>query len=308
VTTAIFDRGEIQILTGRAYARRVGYFTLMSVISIAGTVVAIKELISNPFDAVYVLPIEFLATALGANTALHMYFTHRAFTTSVIFRGILALLGTILCQDSVVQWVANHKRHHRHVDIVSKDPHTPKQFGESRFAMLTIGLFWASAGWKFSRIVSSKEFYARQLLNDPVARWFDRHFLAVSFAGLWLPFAVGWFVGGENLAIKWFAYFGALRVFIGYFFTEFVVNGLCHVIGSRKFNIKGNSTNLTFLAPTTFGATLHHNHHAFPRVLSPAIDGEIDTMNIIYWVLEKMHIIDIEPKPTQIDINLKKLQ
>ena len=72
----------------------------------------------------------------------------------------LALLGSLLCQDSVVQWVANHKRHHRHVDIVDRDPHTPWQFGESRFAVFTVGLWWASMGWKFGRVLSSKRFYA----------------------------------------------------------------------------------------------------------------------------------------------------
>jgi stearoyl-CoA desaturase (delta-9 desaturase) len=286
--------------------RRAGYFGLVSLLVIAGTVIAAMELNASPFDAFYVLPIAFLATSLGANTAYHMYFTHKTFTTGIIFRGILALLGTILCQDSVAQWVANHLRHHRHVDVVGKDPHTPRQFGDSPLKTLTIGLFWASAGWKFSRVISSKKFYAKQLLDDRISGWFDRHFTAVSLAGFWMPFVLGWLLGGTNLALKWFAYFGALRVFIGYFFTEFVVNGICHILGSRKFNIKGNSTNLTLLAPLSFGATLHHNHHAFPSVLSPAFDGEIDTMKMIYWLLERLRIINIKPGPTQNDIAVKK--
>src|SRR5690606_30611715 len=100
--------------------------------------------------------------------------------------------------------------------------------------------------------------YAGYLLNEPMMRWFDRHFVVISYAGFIVPFALGWLMGGQELAIKWFAYFGALRVLVGYFFTEFVINGLCHCVGSSKFHTKGRSTNLVFMSPMTLGATLHH--------------------------------------------------
>jgi stearoyl-CoA desaturase (Delta-9 desaturase) len=300
-----FDKGEVEVLCGPRYWARAGYFLFVSLLVIPGMVFAVRELWAAPMDALFVLPIAFLATSLGANTAYHMYFTHRTFATGPVFRSVLAFLGSILCQDSVAQWVASHKRHHRHVDIVGKDPHTPRQFGDSAPVVLTAGLFWASAGWKFSRLRTSRAFYASQIVADPISGWFDRHFVMISLAGLALPFFAGWIVGGVALAVKWFCYFGAFRVFAGYFFTEFVVNGLCHAVGSRKFDVKGRSTNLIFLAPLTLGATLHHNHHAFPRVLSPAIDGEIDPMKAIYWLLRKLGVIHEEPGPCASEVRAK---
>jgi len=237
-----------------------------------------------------------------------MYFTHRTFTTNQFLRGVLALLGTLLCQDSVLQWVANHKRHHRHVDIADKDPHTPRQFGQSRLAILTIGLWWASMGWKFDRKITVKKIYAGQLTDEPLLKWFDKNFVLISYSGLLLPFFFGFIIGGYELGIKWFAYFGAFRVFVGYFFTEFVVNGLCHAVGSFKFQAKGHSTNLEFLSPLTLGATLHHNHHAFPRVLSPAIDNEFDPMKFLYQALARMRLIVILPEPSADEIEKKRIK
>ena len=166
---------------------------------VVGSMIAVQQLILAPLDALYVLPVAFVATALGANTGYHMYFTHRAFTTHRFFRGILALLGTLLCQDSVIQWVANHKRHHRHVDLANKDPHTPWQFGDNRFLVLTIGLWWASMGWKFDRTLTSKKFYAGQLLNEPMLSWFDKHFVTISFAG----FAIRFLLDLQLEALNW---------------------------------------------------------------------------------------------------------
>jgi len=308
MTANTFDRGEVIVLGGKDYLLRFGYFALTTCLVVAGTIIAVQQLIRSPWDALYVLPVAFIATALGANTGYHMYFTHRTFTTHRSCRFILGVLGTLLCQDSVVQWVANHKRHHRHVDVVDRDPHSPWQFGDNRFVVLTLGLWWASMGWKFDRVLTSKRFYAGQLLDEPMMKWFDKYFVAISYAGFLIPFALGWAVGGWELGIKWFAYFGALRVFIGYFFTEFVVNGLCHCVGSSKFRTKGRSTNLVFMSTLTLGATLHHNHHAFPRYLSPAIDKELDPMKLLYWALEKLNIITMVPGPAAHEVEEKRLQ
>ena len=303
----MFDIGEINRLTPLQYVCRGAYFGLVSLVILPGSALAVRYLLASPWDALYILPVAFLATSLGANTACHMYFTHRSFTAARWFHVVLAFLATILCQDSIIQWVANHKRHHRHVDVVDKDPHTPWQFGMQKWKAATVGVLWASAGWKFSSTLTSKKFYAKQLMDDSVIRWFDRHFVFISLSVMAFPAVIGWMIGGLPLALKWFAYFSALRVFIGYFFTEFVVNGLCHVFGSKKFDVRGRSTNLMFMAPLTLGATLHHNHHAFPRVLSPAIDGELDTMQIFYWLLKKIKCIVVTENPSEEEILAKRL-
>ncbi|MGV2862720.1 fatty acid desaturase [Achromobacter sp. AGC39] len=305
-TICQFDK-NIYTLSRWQHIRRCSYFTLVGFLSIYGTAITIPLLWRNPYDALYVLPIAILGAAFGVNTACHMYFTHRTFRTGQKFRGLLALLGTLVCQDPIILWAANHVRHHRYVDIPHKDPHTPLQFGQFWIIKWTAGLWWASIGWKFSKIVSSKSNFPNDLKNDKMVSWFDRHFSSVSLAGLWLPYAIGFAYGGADTALKYFAYFGGFRVFVGYFITEFVINGLCHTIGSNKFRAAGHAKNLSWLSPLTFGATLHHNHHAFPDALSPAIDGEIDTMNIFYKPLENFKIISTPHTPSAAEIESKRL-
>lgn len=47
--------------------------------------------------------------------------------------------------------------------------------------------------------------------------------------------------------------------------------------------------------------------HAFPRVLSPAIDREIDPMKQFYWLLQRLGIIVIAPGPTSDQIQEKRI-
>ena len=290
---AAADAGEIIVLSVSHHLKRVLYLVITSVIVLGGTVIAIRELLAAPLELLYVLPIITIATALGVNTALHMHFTHDSFKSPRPFQYFLAVLGTFECQESLGQWVANHKRHHKHVDVKDLDPHTPYQFGDSKLTVFTIGLLWATIGWKFSRRITSKSYHKLEFLKDPVLFWIDRYFVAISYAGFAIPFIIGYLFGGYSLAIKSFAYYGALRVFVGYFITEFIIDGLCHSLGTEKFRTAGRAKNIAILSPLTFGGTLHHNHHAFPRALSTAVDkSDLDTMKPVNWVLMKCGLIN----------------
>ena len=302
------DSMEVYRLSGQAYIQRILYFAVTTLLVIGGTVIAIGEFMASPLDALYVLPATILIIALGVNTGYHMYFTHHSFDAAPAFKYLLAYLGSITCQDSIAQWVSNHKRHHRHTDSADLDPHSPHKFGDSKWAVLTLGLAWATFAWKFSRTSTSKAYYSKELLIDPVIAWFDKYYVAVSWSGFVIPFVLGYLASGMDLAIKWFAYFGAFRVFTGYFFTEFVVNGLCHAIGTSKFKTNGHPGNLARLSWLTLGTTLHHNHHAFPRALSPAIDGEWDPMNVVYAFLEKTGAMYGRREYSPEEVELKRLE
>ena len=301
------DSKEVYRLPNLAYTQRVLYFAVTTLIVVGGTIIAIGEFMASPLDVFYVLPITILIIALGVNTGYHMYFSHHSFDAIPTFKYLLAYLGSITCQDSIIQWVSNHKRHHRHTDSVDLDPHMPRKFGDNKWVMLKLGLAWATFGWKFSRTSTSKAYYGKVLLSDPVIEWFDKYYVVVSYSGFVIPFVLGYIAGGMDLAIKWFAYFGAFRVFAGYFFTEFVVNGLCHIIGTSKFKTNGQPRNLARISWLTLGTTLHHNHHAFPRALSPAIDGEWDPMSMVYILLEKVGAISNCRAPSAEEVELKKL-
>ena len=74
----------------------------------------------------------------------------------------------------MIQWVADHRRHHAFSDVEG-DPHSPWRFGDS-FWGLTKGLFFAHVGWMFYRELSNRERFAPDLLADKDIRRVDKLF------------------------------------------------------------------------------------------------------------------------------------
>ena len=54
----------------------------------------------------------YLTTAIGITVGFHRLLTHRAFETHGWLRYTLAILGSAALQGSVIDWVADHRKHH----------------------------------------------------------------------------------------------------------------------------------------------------------------------------------------------------
>ena len=66
----------------------------------------------------------YVITALGITLGYHRMFTHRAFESSRAFRAIIAVMGSMAVEGSVITWVADHRKHHAFTDQ-DGDPHSP---------------------------------------------------------------------------------------------------------------------------------------------------------------------------------------
>src|SRR5436305_2565708 len=83
-------------------------------------------------------------TILGITVGFHRMFTHRAYESGPVLRGILAIFGSMAGQGPVIEWCALHRRHHQHSDR-DGDPHSPHLHGEGVMGMLT-GMWHAHFG------------------------------------------------------------------------------------------------------------------------------------------------------------------
>ena len=70
----------------------------------------------------------YMLTILGVTIGFHRYLTHRAFQTSKPVEYALAILGSMAIEGPVVNWVADHRKHHAHTDEEG-DPHSPHGHG-----------------------------------------------------------------------------------------------------------------------------------------------------------------------------------
>ena len=66
----------------------------------------------------------YLVCGLGVTVGFHRMLTHRAFQTHKWTRYLFAYLGMLSVQGPVIDWVADHRKHHAHTDVEG-DPHSP---------------------------------------------------------------------------------------------------------------------------------------------------------------------------------------
>jgi len=210
-----------------------------------------------------VLAIAYTLTGLGITVGFHRLFTHRSFKTVPGFRLLLAVLGSAAVEGPLIEWVSNHRQHHRFSDQEG-DPHSPHDHGPG-FRGALRGLVHAHVGWILDGdAAATPERYAKDLLSDPIAVFVDRTFVLWVLAGLALPFGLGVLLTGSLAggltALLWG---GAVRIFLLHHAT-FSINSLCHFFGRRPFETGDQSRNLAWLALPTLGEAWHNNHHAFP--------------------------------------------
>jgi stearoyl-CoA desaturase (delta-9 desaturase) len=211
-----------------------------------------------------VLAITYTLTGLGITVGFHRLFTHRSFKTASPLRLLLAVLGSAAVEGPIIEWVANHRRHHQFSDRAG-DPHSPHVDHGSGWRGAIRGLAHAHVGWILGGgAMAARDRYAPDLLADPIASFVDRTFLAWVLAGLALPFALGFALTGTLAGgLTGLLWGGAVRIFLLHHST-FSINSLCHFFGRQCFETNDESRNLSWLALPTFGEAWHHNHHAFP--------------------------------------------
>ena len=71
-----------------------------------------------------IFAVMYMLTAVGVTVGFHRLLTHRAFQTRPWLRYTLAVLGSMSLQGPVIDWVADHRKHHTFTDEEG-DPHSP---------------------------------------------------------------------------------------------------------------------------------------------------------------------------------------
>jgi stearoyl-CoA desaturase (delta-9 desaturase) len=219
--------------------------------------------------------------AIGAG--YHRLFSHRAYSTSRVFRFILAVVAQSTAQKSVLWWAAKHRHHHLHSDT-EQDVHSPRH----------TGFIYSHLGWIFSRRHDTfDETAVSDLMRYPEMRWLHAFEIvpAILLAGLCFLIA-GW-----------------SGLFVGFFWSTvlvyhatFCINSLAHVRGSTRYVTGDDSRNNWLLAVFTMGEGWHNNHHAFQ---SSARQGfrwwEVDPTYYILKALSWTGIVwDLRMPPAQV--------
>jgi stearoyl-CoA desaturase (Delta-9 desaturase) len=229
----------------------------------------------------------YAVTVLGITVGYHRHFTHGSFKAARPLRIALAVIGCMAIQGPVVQWVADHRRHHAFSDREG-DPHSPWRYGTDTRALLK-GMFHAHVGWLFDRRQTNASRYAPDLLKDDALRITSRLFVLWAGLSLLLPGVLGGLIS-MSWSGAWTAFFwaGLVRIALSHHVT-WSINSLCHTIGNRPFTARDRSTNFWPLAILSMGESWHNLHHADPTCARHGVlRGQIDISARVIWLFEKL--------------------
>lgn len=189
-----------------------------------------------------------LTGSVGIGLGFHRQLTHRGFQTPDWLKDVMAILGSMALQGSPIDWVTTHRLHHQFCDT-EKDPHSPRH-----------GKYWSHVGWvtlgtSQDNGAEVEKRYIPDLLKDKSLVNISKFwYVPTIITGIILGLIGGWSM------VLWGVF---LTITLNWHFTWFV-NSVTHVWGSRRFDIKDDSTNNWWVAALSWGEGWHNNHHANP--------------------------------------------
>jgi stearoyl-CoA desaturase (Delta-9 desaturase) len=273
------------------------------VLPFAATIAAVVLLWNSVVSAtdLAILAVMYVLTGLGVTVGFHRLLTHRSFQVAKPVEYAFAVLGSMAVQGPVINWVADHRKHHAHADEEG-DPHSPHVgHGDGATGVLR-GLWHAHVGWLLEHQgQAGSRRYAKDLAEDRGMRLINRRFPLLVLLTLLVPALAGWVLTGTLVgAATGLLWGGLVRVFLVHHVT-WSVNSVCHFLGSRRFETDDESRNVFWLALPSFGESWHHNHHAFPRSAEHGLRRwEIDPSALVISAMEKVglarNVVRISPE------------
>ena len=215
----------------------------------------------------------------GIHGSLHKYSSHKSFVAKNKLAEIFILfMGTLVSLGSNISWAATHRKHHQFSDLEG-DPHSIHTNG---------GGFWRGVKMYFyyfpTYLINPRT--VKDLTNDPMHRWFHKHYYKVIFAYVAMlavidPVYVG--------------YFYALPVFYVYTGISYItVTAHCiwlgKLIGYKNYVITDNTYNWAVASVLFPGEGNHNNHHALPGLANNKMTSR--DIDLGYWYLKVIGKVD----------------
>src|SRR3954453_14695243 len=173
----------------------------------------------GPADLV-VFGVMYVVCGLGVTVGYHRMLTHRAFQAHAATRYVFAILGSMAVQGPVIEWVADHRKHHAHTDREG-DPHSPHVGHGAGVRGALRGLWHAHVGWLWRTNGQARAYrYARELVEDGGMRRINRRFPLIVLLSLALPALLGSaFTGTPRGALTGLLWGGFARIFVQHHVT-----------------------------------------------------------------------------------------
>jgi stearoyl-CoA desaturase (delta-9 desaturase) len=153
-------------------------------------------------------------------------------------------------------------------------------------------VWWSHVGWVLDRDQSYTDWERmKDWQKYPELKWLERF----NYAPVVLAAAGCYLVGGLP-GLLWGFFASTVAVYHG----TFLVNSVCHLFGTRRFQTTDASRNNWWVALLTFGEGWHNNHHHYPTAARQGFQWwELDVSYLVLKGLSKVGLVwDLrEPTP-----------
>jgi len=188
---------------------------------------------------------------MSITAGYHRLWSHKTYQAHPVLRFLFALGGAFAVQNSVMNWAADHRRHHQHVDDDDRDPYSAGR-----------GVWFSHMGWMLRAYPSGKHDYSniQDLQRDKIVVWQHKYYaLLALLMNFGIPLLLGWWHGdiiGTLLLV------GVLRLVLSHH-TTFLINSLAHLWGRQPYSEASSARDNSLLALLTYGEGYHNYHHSF---------------------------------------------
>lgn len=220
----------------------------------------------------------FAATGFSITLGYHRLFSHLSFKAKWPVKLATLVFGAAAFENSTIDWVSDHRKHHKHVDHAD-DPYDISQ-----------GFFHAHIGWLLFKLRPEPPLdNVADLQGDSMVVWQHKwcHLIGLT-VGFVLPAVLGWIYGGPIQALGAFLIAGVARTFFVQQMT-FFINSLCHTIGRRPYSSNCSARDSGVMALFTFGEGYHNYHHEFQHDYRNGVKPwQFDPTKWLIWTLSKI--------------------
>jgi len=229
-----------------------------------------------------------VVTMLSITVGYHRLFSHIAFKAKLPVRVFTLVFGACAFENSCLDWVSDHRRHHKHVDH-DEDPYD-----------ISKGFFWAHIGWLMFKLRPEPPMdNVNDLRQDPWVMWQHRYVQWIGFVvGVVIPTALGYVWNSAQGTDPWtgalggFLIAGVARIVVAQHCT-FFINSLCHTVGSQPYSSKNSARDSAIMALFTFGEGYHNYHHEFQYDYRNGVKAwQWDPTKWTIWILSKLKLAE----------------
>lgn len=195
-------------------------------------------------------------SGFGITAGAHRYFTHRAYKAKLPLKLILLLCYSIAGQNTLYDWVRDHRVHHKFSET-NADPHNA-----------TRGFFFSHVGWLMMRkhpevIRKGRKMDLSDITDDPLIAFHVKYWIYIKlFFCFILPSSIPPLLWGES----WYYSIAAIcfvRYVLSLNFT-WSVNSFAHLYGHKPYDQKIYPVENLAVSFFALGEGYHNYHHTFP--------------------------------------------